>query len=111
MIHAHLTVQHLELTGYMHCTTVNETVQQSVYLVNFSEPVQYVIYMPWLSFDLKCESGTHVYIFVWYHWIRNHEELAKNIPLQHLRSKETTGLYFTYCPDHRVISRYHPVIN
>ena len=27
------------------------------------ESVQYVIYMHWLSFDLRCESGTYIYIF------------------------------------------------
>jgi len=27
-------------------------------------------------------------------------------PLWHLRSKETTGLYITYSPDHRVISSF-----
>ena len=50
-----------KLTRYIHCISAYIS-YQCVYLINFFEPVQYVIYMHWLSFDLRCESGTHIYI-------------------------------------------------
>jgi len=38
---------------------------QYIYLVSIPEPVLYVkyLYMHWLSFDLKCESGTYTHIY------------------------------------------------
>ena len=37
---------------------------QCVYLVTIPEPVQYKIYALALPFDLRCESGTYIYILV-----------------------------------------------
>ena len=56
--YTHLTLQYLELMRYTHWLNKMYALVQCVYLVNFSEPVQYVIYMHWLSFYLRCESGT-----------------------------------------------------
>jgi len=38
--------------------------------------------------------------------ITNGHSLSNYIPLWHLRSKEATGLYITYSPDHRAISSF-----
>jgi len=50
---------------YMHCGQCNikkNCTDQCVYFVNIPEPVQYKIYALALPFDLRCESGTLVYI-------------------------------------------------
>ena len=49
---------------YMHCLNkIYALVAVHIFCKHF-ESVQYVIYMHWLSFDLRCESGVYIYICV-----------------------------------------------
>ena len=56
------------VTRYTHCGQCNIKIlhwPQCVYLVNIPEPVQYKIYALALPFDLRCESVTYIYTYIY----------------------------------------------
>jgi len=48
----------LNVTSTSVCISLTDDMQ-CIYLISIPEPVKY---MNWLSFDLRCENGTHTYI-------------------------------------------------